>query len=148
MSAAPQRLVLDTGPLIALFHAADPDHERAVRGFRALADANSRLIIPLPVLFEAYKSLLYPASRRKKHLEGGVGVARRALGRMLEALELVPLGLEDLERIQVLLAGRPEWRGTLEDASVVLLALKVGAPVWTLNYRDLGVFKELSFWAG
>jgi predicted nucleic acid-binding protein len=139
MSAAPQRLVLDTGPLIALFHAADPDHERAVRGFRALADVNSRLITPLPVLFEAYKWLLF---------EGGVGVARRALGRMLEALEIVPLGLEDFERIQILLAGRPEWRGTLEDASAVLLALKVGAPVWTLNYRDLGVFKELSFWAG
>lgn len=104
-----------------------------------MADVNSRLITPLPVLFEAYKWLLF---------EGGVGVARRALGRMLEALEIVPLGLEDFERIQILLAGRPEWRGTLEDASAVLLALKVGAPVWTLNYRDLGVFKELSFWAG
>ncbi|PZA05822.1 MULTISPECIES: hypothetical protein [unclassified Meiothermus] len=22
------------------------------------------------------------------------------------------------------------------------------APVWTLNYRDLGVFGELPFWAG
>ncbi|WP_223201919.1 hypothetical protein, partial [Streptococcus pneumoniae] len=28
----PHTLVLDAGPLIALFHAADPDHESAVRG--------------------------------------------------------------------------------------------------------------------
>ncbi|MDM7324204.1 MAG: hypothetical protein P3W93_004270 [Thermus sp.] len=58
------------------------------------------------------------------------------------------LSLKDLEAIRVLLASRPEWRGTLEDASVVLLALRSKAPVWTLNYRDLGVFRELSFWAG
>ncbi len=139
MSTTPQRLVLDAGPLIALFHAADPDHEAAVRGFRALAEGNSRLITPLPVVFEVYKWLLF---------EGGAAVARRALEGMVEALEVVPLGLEDLKAIQILLASRPEWRGTLEDASVVLLALRSKAPVWTLNYRDLGVFRELSFWAG
>lgn len=91
------------------------------------------------MVFEVYKWLLF---------EGGAAVARRALERMVEALEIVPLGLEDLEAIRVLLASRPEWRGTLEDAGVVLLALRSKAPVWTLNYRDLGVFRELSFWAG
>jgi len=55
----------------------------------------------------------------------------------------------DLARVvEAYLNSRPEWKGTLEDASVVLLALKAGTPVWTLNYRDLGVFQELSFWAG
>ncbi|GEM88361.1 type II toxin-antitoxin system VapC family toxin [Meiothermus granaticius] len=139
MSTSPHRLVLDAGPLIALFHAGDPDHEAAVRGFQELAQQDSRLITPLPVLFEVYKWLLF---------EGGPAVARRALERMLEALEVVPIGYSDLEASQVLLVGRPDWRGTLEDASVVLLALRAKAPVWTLNYRDLGVFKELSFWAG
>jgi hypothetical protein len=91
------------------------------------------------VLFEVYKWLLF---------EGGPAVARRALARMLEALEVEPLRADDLEAIRLLLAARPEWKGTLEDASVVLLALRLGAPVWTLNYRDLGVFSELSFWAG
>ncbi len=135
----PRRLVLDAGPLIALFHASDRDHEVAVRGFRALAERNSRLLTPLPVVFEVYKWLLF---------EGGPAVARRALERMVEALEVVPMRAEDLEAIQVLLAGRPDWKGTLEDASVVLLALRAKAPVWTLNYRDLGEFRELSFWTG
>jgi predicted nucleic acid-binding protein len=138
MSAAPPKLVLDAGPLIALFHAADPDHERAVQGFRMLVEGSSRLVIPLPVVFEVYKWLLF---------EGGPAVARRALERMVETLEIVPLGMEDLEAIRVLLAARLEWKGTLEDASVTLLALKTRAPVWTLNYRNLGGFKELSFWA-
>lgn len=139
MSTAPQRLVLDAGPLIALFHAADPDHGSVVRGFQELAGARAHLLIPLPVVFEVFKWLLF---------EGGPAVARRALERMVEALEVLPLGPEDLEALRVLLASRPEWRGTLEDASVVLLALRAGAPVWTLNYRDLGAFRELSFWAG
>jgi len=139
MSTAPQRLVLDAGPLIALFHAADPDHGSVVRGFQELAGAGAHLLIPLPVVFEVFKWLLF---------EGGPAVARRALERMVEALEVLPLGPEDLEALRVLLASRPEWRGTLEDASVVLLALRAGAPVWTLNYRDLGAFRELSFWTG
>ncbi|KGQ21918.1 type II toxin-antitoxin system VapC family toxin [Thermus filiformis] len=139
MTAAPPKLLLDAGPLIALFHAADPYHAEALRGFHTLIEGKSRLIIPLPVLFEVYKWLLF---------EGGPAKARQALARMLEALEVEPLQLDDLEAIRLLLAARPEWKGTLEDASVALLALRLGAPVWTLNYRDLGVFKELSFWAG
>lgn len=135
----PHTLVLDAGPLIALFHASDPDHESAVRGFRALAQEHSRLITPLPVVYEVYKWLLF---------EAGAPIAQQALGRMMEALEIVPIHLDDLEAIHILLRGMQGWRGTLEDASVALLALKLRAPVWTLNYRDLGAFKGLSFWLG
>lgn len=134
----PHTLVLDAGPLIALFHAADPDHESAVRGFRALAREHSRLITSLPVVYEVYKWLLFEANAL---------IAQQALGRMMEALEILPLRLDDLEAIQILLLGMQGWRGTLEDASVALLALRLKAPVWTLNYRDLEALKGLSFWA-
>ncbi|MEZ0347860.1 MAG: hypothetical protein ABWJ90_05030 [Thermus sp.] len=63
-------------------------------------------------------------------------------------MEIVLVRLDDLEAIQILLLGMQGWRGTLEDASVALLAPRLKAPVWTLNYRDLGAFKGLSFWAG
>ncbi|ETN89368.1 type II toxin-antitoxin system VapC family toxin [Thermus sp. NMX2.A1] len=101
----PHTLVLDAGPLIALFHAADPDHESAVRGFRALAREHSRLITPLPVVYEVYKWLLFEANAL---------IAQQALGRMMEALEILPLRLDDLEAIQILLLGMQGWRGTLE----------------------------------
>lgn len=138
MNTLPPKLVIDAGPLIALLHAADPEHQTAVRGFQRLAQAHCRLITPLPVVFEVYKWLLF---------EGGAAIAQQALGVMVEALEILPIGLADLGDIQAVLASRPQWKGTLEDASVALLALRLRSMVWTLNYRDLGVFKELSFWA-
>ena len=57
----PERLVLDAGPLIALLHRSDPDHEEAVRGFRRLAEGGARLFLPMPVLFEVFKWLLFQA---------------------------------------------------------------------------------------
>jgi predicted nucleic acid-binding protein len=63
-----------------------------------------------------------------------------------EGAVVVPFTLEDLEEAGLLLAQLPGWEGTLEDASVALLALRLKAPVWTLNYRDLGAFPALRFW--
>jgi hypothetical protein len=40
----------------------------------------------------------------------------------------------------------PAWRGTLEDALVAVTGLRLRAPVWTLNYRDLAAFGSLEFW--
>ena len=66
--------------------------------------------------------------------------------KMMEGAVVVPFTLEDLEGARLLLARLPGWEGTLEDASVALLALRLKAPVWTLNYRDLGAFPALRFW--
>jgi len=41
-------LVLDTGPIVALLDADDPDHDRCV----ALADEHRDLVVPSPVLVE------------------------------------------------------------------------------------------------
>lgn len=133
----PPRLVLDAGPFIALFHRSDPDHEGAVRGFHRLAEGGTRLFVPMPVLFEVFKWLLF---------EAGPQAAQKGLAKMMEGAVVVPFTLEDLEEARLLLAQFPGWEGTLEDASVALLALRLKAPVWTLNYRDLGAFPALRFW--
>jgi len=39
-----------------------------------------------------------------------------------------------------------QWLGTLADASVVYVAMKLECPVWTLDYRDLSRFSQLTFW--
>lgn len=135
----PRRLVLDAGPLIALFHAKDPDHSKALDGFRRLVRHKTRLVTPLPVVFEVYKWLLFQA---------GPETARKGLKGLVETLEIEPLDLESFVVLQASVQGLPGWRGSLEDASVALLALRLKAPVWTFNYRDLGVFKGLSFWNG
>ena len=134
----PARLVLDAGPLIALLHARDADHEAAVSGFRRLAEARSRLIAPLPIVFEVYKWLGY---------EAGPEPARRGLARMREALEVVYPGSAELEELTLVIGAMARWTGTLEDALVAVTGLKMGAPVWTLNFRDLSAFRNLRFWA-
>ena len=134
----PARLVLDAGPLIALLHARDADHEAAVSGFRRLAEARSRLIAPLPIVFEVYKWLVY---------EAGPEPARRGLARMREALEVVYPGSAELDEVTLVVGTMVGWGGTLEDALVAVTGLKLGVPVWTLNYRDLSAFRNLHFWA-
>lgn len=64
------------GALIALLHRSDPDHEEALRGFRRLAEGGARLFLPMPVLFEVFKWLLFQA---------GPKAARKGLAKVVEA---------------------------------------------------------------
>jgi predicted nucleic acid-binding protein len=133
----PAGVVLDAGPLIALVYAADPDHAISVAGFRQLAASGTRLIAPLPIVFEVYKWVLY---------NGGNRAAARALSTLVEALEILYPTAEAFGGLRELVAALSGWQGTLEDALVALTGLQLRAPVWTLNYRDMSAFPRLSFW--
>ncbi len=130
------RLILDAGPLYALAAPKDVAHEEARRGFIQLAQENVDLIAPLPIVFEVFKLLCYRDSPQ---------VARAVLKQMM-TMTIVPVGLAETEAIAIFLDQIPSWGGSLEDASVVLLAKKLKCPVWTLNYRDFGWFQDLEFW--
>jgi len=52
----------------------------------------------------------------------------------------------DFHELYTMVRALPNWQGTLEDATVILLAQRYHCPVWTLNYRDFGIFKSLEFW--
>ena len=133
----PARLVLDAGPLIALLHAKDADHAAVAAGFERLTAVRTRLVVPLPVVFEVYKWLVY---------EAGSAVARRGLARMRQSLDVVYPGAGEIEQVVVIVEAMPNWGGTLEDALVAVTGLRMGAPVWTLNFRDLSAFRNLRFW--
>ncbi len=79
-------------------------------------------------------------------MRAGRGRLRRGLEKVAEGVVVVPFGLEDLEEARLIPAPLPEWHGTLKDASVALLALRLRAAVWTLNYWDLEAFPALRFW--
>lgn len=53
-----KQIVLDAGPLIALFYSKDTYHEQCVVGFSQLVEKNTLLLTPLPIVFEVYKWLL------------------------------------------------------------------------------------------
>lgn len=133
----PRQLVLDAGPLIALLHTQDPDHREAVRGFTTCADRRTQLVTPLPVVFEVYKWLLY---------QGGYRVAQEGLDEIRKAVTVVSPVVGDLDAVSSVTRMLQGWRGTLEEATVVLTALRLRSPVWTLNYRDFSAFPRLAFW--
>ena len=134
-SGRPRGVVLDAGPLIALTHRADPDHASAQAGFEQLLDGRTGLIVPLPIVFEVYKWLLYHA---------GSTSARDALNNMVAALEIVFPGRGDFDDATTLVMGlAPLWRGTLEDALIASVPVRVRLSVWTLNYRDFNTFRRI-----
>lgn len=135
----PPGVVLDAGPVIALSFEADRDHAIARAGFDTLIAGRCRLIIPLPIMFEVDKWLL---------CEAGAAAAQTALAHMRRALEVVFPAQRDLDDTAALIGALGAgWRGTLEDALVASVAIRLRLPAWTLNYRDLGAFPRLELWA-
>ncbi|MGE3913786.1 MAG: type II toxin-antitoxin system VapC family toxin [Chloroflexota bacterium] len=108
-----------------------------MRGFHQLDQGRTMLIVPLPIVLEVYKWLLQRA---------GLRLARMGLSLLRERVEIVHLAQPDFEASLQLLFVHAEWLGTIEDAVVAQTALRLDAPVWTYNYRDLNAFPNLHFW--
>jgi predicted nucleic acid-binding protein len=132
-----KQLVLDAGPLIALFSVKDVDHQICKAGFEQLSPSQTILLTPIPIVFEVYKWLLHRTTPV---------VAQDTLNVMRESLHTVSLSQLDFHELNVMVQALPRWQGSLEDATVILLAQRYRCPVWTLNYRDFGIFKSLEFW--
>ena len=112
-------------------------HAAVAAAFIQLQRVRSRLVTPLPIVFEVHKWLLYQRQP---------AVAALSLQRMRDTLEIVYPRVADVDEIVELLATMPTWRGSLEDALVALTALKLDVRVWTMNYRDFAAFRNLQFW--
>jgi hypothetical protein len=52
----------------------------------------------------------------------------------------------DLDGVATIVDAMPGWSGTLEDAAVVVIAMRFRAPVWTLNHRDFRPFTRVELW--
>jgi predicted nucleic acid-binding protein len=132
-----RQLVIDAGPLIALFAAKDPDHSACRDGFEQLMHDRVQVLAPIPVMFEVYKWLLYKSSRT---------IALQALEAMQLSLQGVPLLLSEFAELAALVNALSSWNGSLEDAMVFWLSQRYACPIWTLNYRDFSIFSSLEFW--
>jgi predicted nucleic acid-binding protein len=133
----PPRIVLDAGPLIGAFNRRDRFHEVSGRGLRHLAAGNSRILVPMPVVFEVFKWLAYNV---------GAGPARLALSRMRGNFEVIDVHAGTLAELAAMVESMPRWPGSLEDAFLAHVGGRMNAPVWTFNYRDLRAFTHLQFW--
>ena len=130
-------LVVDTGPFIAIFSRTDSEHENCLRGYQQIVAEGYELYTPFPIFCEIHKLLLQRLGDR---------IARTQLIVLEEAVSIVPFDLADIQEAIELVNFTPQWKGTLQDASIVILTRALNCPVWTLDYRDLGRFKDLEFW--
>ena len=131
------KLVLDTGPFIAIFSRTDSQHQNCLRGYQQIVAEGYELYTSFPVFCEVHKLLLQRLGDR---------VARTRLIALEEAVSIVPFELADIQDAIDLVSFTPQWKGTLQDASVVVLSRALDCPVWTLDYRDFARFKDLEFW--
>jgi predicted nucleic acid-binding protein len=133
----PRLVVLDAGPIIGMMDVRDEHHMVSTRGFAQLRSARSRMLLPVPILYEVYKHTAYTINLR---------TARRALEHMRVSFDHIYVDETDLEELHMLLALMPWWGGSLEDATIAMVGLSRDIPVWTFNYRDLRAFPNLQFW--
>jgi predicted nucleic acid-binding protein len=132
-----KRLLLDAGPLIAIFSPTDEQHGPCRAGLEKLVQMGTELILPLPILYEVHKWLSQRVSPNRSI--AALELMQRNMRRYFVTEELY-------ESVLQFRRGLPNWNGTLEDATVAVLSLRIGCPVWTLDYRDLGIFPKLRFW--
>lgn len=132
-----KQLVLDAGPLIAFFNSKDVDHLTCKAGFEQLLGSGTILLTPIPIVFEVYKWFLQKTNPVK---------AKAVLAAVRKALTIVTLSQLDIEEIYAMVESLPSWTGSLEDATVIWIAQSYHCRVWTLNYRDFGMFKSVEFW--
>jgi uncharacterized protein len=120
------RVLLDTGPLVALFKRNDASHRRAVAWFsRNRAD----LITTHAVLTEAWH-LINPSAREK------------LMSFAAEALIVPGLADDAVPRLRRLLATYADTPMDYADATLVLLAHDLGElRVATMDIGDFGVYR-------
>ena len=123
-----RNIIVDTGPLVALFHARDKHHEAA----KAVLESNpAALVSTWPVITEACQ-FLAQAGRRAL-----LTFVRRG------ALRLEALSVEDVPQLDELLT-RYE-RMDFPDATLVLIAEKTGiTEIFTIDRRDFEVYRTRS----
>jgi predicted nucleic acid-binding protein len=120
------RVVLaDTGPLFAAADEDDSEHERALRQTDELGRHGLIVVIPYPILLEAYSLVL---KRFGSH------VALQWLDSAADASLMNPTP-EDYSVACALVRALPDQDMSLVDATVAALAKRLKVEVWTYDHH-------------
>jgi predicted nucleic acid-binding protein len=118
-------VLADTGPLYAANDEGDEYHQRSLRELKALAREQQEVLIPYPILLEAYSLVLYRLGRR---------AAIEWLNEVSVA-SLVSPTLEDYRQASAKVRGLSDQVITLVDATVAAMAERLGFEVWTYDHH-------------
>jgi len=122
-------ILVDAGPLIALIHEDDDEHQRCREAFAAMNE-------PL--------GTVWPAIADAVHLLSFASQAQEALWEMIEtgAVEILPLGIDEIARMKVLMRKYRDLPMDLADGTLVALADLLEVPkVFTLDHKDFSIYR-------
>lgn len=122
-------MLVDAGPLIALIHEDDDEHERCRAAFETV---NETLGTVWPVVTEAMYLLSFSSQ------------GQDALWEMIEtgAVRVLPLGIEDVPRMRELMRKYRDQPMDLADAALVRVAERERVRrIFTLDRRDFQVYR-------
>ena len=123
-------VLVDTGPLVALLDRSDPDHVACQETLSSLSDS---MVTVWPVITEAM-SMLRAYWR-----------AQQALWEMIEmgAVEILPLGSDDVPRMKELMRKYRDLPMDLADAALVRVAERERLRrIFTLDRRDFQIYNK------
>ena len=118
-------LLADTGPLYAANDEADEHHQRALLQLEALARDRREVLIPYPILLEAYSLLLFRLGRN---------AASGWLTEVANASFVNPTP-RDYARGFTTLQALADQNITLVDATLAALASRLALEVWTYDHH-------------
>lgn len=124
-------VLVDAGPLVALFDVSDPHHAECRKALQTIDD-------PL--------ATVWPAATEAMHLLRFSWPAQRALWEILEngVLMLLPLERSDAPRMRELMSKYSDLPMDLADAALVRVAEREKLRrIFTLDHRDFEIYRPL-----
>jgi predicted nucleic acid-binding protein len=122
-------ILVDAGPLIALIHEDDNEHRRCREAFAAMNES---------------LGTVWPAVAEAMHLLSFSSQAQEALWEMIEmgAVEMLPLGIDDIARMKELMRKYRDLPMDLADAALVRVAERERLRrIFTLDRRDFQIYR-------
>ncbi len=120
-----EAVLADAGPLYAAVDPSDAHHQRALRELQKLAQQRCEVVVSFSTLHEAYSLILYKLGRK---------VALRWLDETADAALMNPT-VEDYRQAARRLHAFGDQSITLFDATVAVLAARLGLEVWTYDHH-------------
>ena len=120
-----QAVLADAGPLYAAVDPHDAHHDRALRELDELARDRREVMVSFSTLLEVYSLVLARL---------GPKIALGWLSEMSDAALLNP-SPEDYRNAAARISGFTDQAISLFDATVAVIAFRIGVPVWTYDHH-------------